>query len=151
VGPLAGLTGLKELGLGGNNIADIAALSNLPMLKRLSLDRNQITDIGALSDLTDLIVLWLDDNDIVDISPLSGLHKLGEVGESTDWWLEERGDTKICLGLSNNQIADIGPLVDNEGLGEGDGIDLRGNPLSGDSLEVYLPQLEDRGVTVLRD
>ncbi len=55
------------------------------------------------------------------------------------------------LQLGDNQISDIGPLVQNEGLGEGDGIDIRGNPLSEDSLNTYIPQLEERGVNVLYD
>jgi hypothetical protein len=41
--------------------------------------------------------------------------------------------------------------VDNEGLSDGDGVDLRGNPLSSYSLDTYIPQLEERGVDVLYD
>jgi len=96
-----------------------------------------------------LRAIWLDSNNIADISPLSGLTKIGEVEE--DWWLDEREEMEICLGLRDNQITDIGPLVQNEGLSEGDGIDLRGNPLSSDSVSTYLPQLEQRGVNVLCD
>jgi internalin A len=115
----------------------------------LSLEENQISDISALSDLTDLRVIWLDSNNITDISPLSGLIKIGEVEE--DSWLDERQGIAVCLGLSGNQIAAIEALVGNEGLSEGDGIDLRGNPLSSDSLNTYLPQLQGRGVNVLHD
>jgi len=39
-------------------------------------------------------------------------------------------------------------LVDNPGLGEGDHVSLGDNPLSSDSVNVYLPELRDRGVTV---
>jgi len=42
-------------------------------------------------------------------------------------------------------------LVQNEGLSEEDGIDLRGNPLSSDSLNIYIPELEGRGVNVVHD
>jgi hypothetical protein len=38
--------------------------------------------------------------------------------------------------------------VENEGLGEGDAISLNDNPLSDDSINIYIPQLEARGVTV---
>jgi hypothetical protein len=75
------------------------------------------------------------------------LIKIGEVEQ--DWWLDERDGIAICLGLSGNQIAAIEALVGNVGLSVGDGIDLRGNPLSSDSLNTYLPQLEERGVNVL--
>jgi len=55
------------------------------------------------------------------------------------------------LILSGNQINDVSTLVQNTGLGEGDMIDLRGNPLGADSLNTYIPQLEARGVNVLYD
>jgi hypothetical protein len=97
-----------------------------------------------------LSALWLDNNNITDISPLSALIRMGEVEEG-DPWLDERDGTKVSLGLRNNQITDIKALVDNEGLSEGDGIDLRGNPLSSYSLDTYIPQLEGRGVNVLYD
>jgi len=41
------------------------------------------------------------------------------------------------------------PLVENSGLSVGDDVVLRNNPLSTDSLNVYIPQLEQRGVKVL--
>jgi len=38
--------------------------------------------------------------------------------------------------------------VENEGLGTGDRVYLFDNPLSDDSINIYIPQLEARGVTV---
>jgi len=55
------------------------------------------------------------------------------------------------LDLSGNEISDISPLVQNEGLGEGDAIYLQGNPLNWDSINVYIPELRGRGVTVVYD
>jgi len=52
------------------------------------------------------------------------------------------------LRLNNNQISDIEPLVNNQGLGQGDTVDLRSNPLSDTSIHTYIPQLQARGVTV---
>jgi len=40
-------------------------------------------------------------------------------------------------------------LVMNKGLGNGDGIDLRWNPLSNESINTFIPQLKKRGVHVL--
>jgi len=40
------------------------------------------------------------------------------------------------------------PLVENEELGEGDKVSLNDNPLSDDSINIYIPQLKARGVTV---
>ena len=41
------------------------------------------------------------------------------------------------LSLDYNQLSDISPLVDNEGLSEGDEVDLTGNPLNSDSINIY--------------
>jgi hypothetical protein len=50
--------------------------------------------------------------------------------------------------LARNQISDIEPLIKNSGL-QGPGfVDLTGNPLSITSIEVYIPQLVNRGVGV---
>jgi hypothetical protein len=38
--------------------------------------------------------------------------------------------------------------VDNEGLSQGDEVYLHDNPLSSDSINTYIPQLEARGVEV---
>ena len=103
-----------------------------------------------MSNLTDLRVVWLDNNNITDISPLTSLIRIGEV-EEDDPWLDEREGIKISLCLRDNQMTDIEPLVENEGLSEGDGIDLRGNLLSSYSLNTYIPQLDGRGVNVLYD
>ena len=55
------------------------------------------------------------------------------------------------LDLGYNQISDISPLVQNEGLGEGDAISLQGNPLSWESVNIYIPELRGRGVIVVYD
>jgi len=39
-------------------------------------------------------------------------------------------------------------LVDNPGLGQGAHVSLRNNPLSSDSIHIYLLQLRKRGVKV---
>ena len=54
---------------------------------------------------------------------------------------------KILL-LNSNQIVDIEPLVENTGLGSGDKIELKTNPLSDTSIDVYIPQLRSRGVSI---
>ncbi|MCL0033777.1 leucine-rich repeat domain-containing protein, partial [Thermodesulfovibrionales bacterium] len=150
---ISDLTGLEYavnltlLGLSNNQITDISPLSDLANLTWLDLRNNRISDISALSKLTDLRVLFLDYNQISDISPLSGLNRLGD----EKWPLWEREGVRICLGLANNQITDISPLVQNEGLSQTDGIDLRGNLLSQKSHTTYLPQLKARGAVLLYD
>jgi len=64
--PLAGLTQLTRLGLGGNNISGIIPLAGLTELTELGLDHNNISDVGPLTGLTNLNALWLSGNPIID-------------------------------------------------------------------------------------
>jgi Leucine-rich repeat (LRR) protein len=128
--PLGELTSLTDLDLHSNHIGEISAVANLTSLTSLRLDSNQISDISSLADFTNLTELHLGNNQISDISPLANFTNL------------------IRLSLRNNQISDISPLVQNEGLGTGDLVNLQANPLSSDSVNVYIPLLQARGVTV---
>ena len=100
-----------------------------------------------MSELTALEVLYLDNNRITDISALAALTKLGEEDRSA--WMSEREGGKTHLGLSNNQIWDIGPVVENSGIGGGDGVDLRGNPFNDEAYSFHIPAIQERGVNVL--
>lgn len=72
-------------------------------------------------------------NNIVEVSQLRSLTML------------------IVLGLSENKIVDIGPLVEGA-LVSGEGtLILTGNPLSRQSIEVHIPKLQERGITVVFD
>ena len=72
----------------------------------------------------------LDRNSISNISALSSLTQLTE------------------LRLDRNNITDLSPLVANTGLGSGDTVDVRGNPLSYLSIHTHIPTLQSRGLTV---
>jgi internalin A len=148
--PISNLMKLTQLSLGNNLITDISPISDLTELELLHLQGNKIRDISPLLKLTRLVVLILDGNEIEDITSLSNLTRLGEPDPSR-WWFPEKEGKLICLTLLNNQIIDISPLLENTGLSEGDGIDLRGNPLSEDSRNSHIPQLEKRGVGILYD
>ena len=136
---ISDLTGLEHainltwLNLGGNTISDISSLSGLTNLRLLFLGGNTISDISSLSGLTNLVQLNLDDNTISDISSLSGLTNLR------------------LLFLNYNTISDISALVTNTGLGSWDEVDLRGNPLSYQSIHIHIPALQSREVTVRFD
>jgi len=127
---LSHLTNLTTLKLFENNIQDISPLSNLTGLTELDLSFNEISDIAPLSNLTNLTTLRLDNNQISDIASLSQLTNL------------------TTLGLSNNQISDISPLVESSREGNGDSVILYGNPLSEESVNVYIPQLRAMGFYV---
>ena len=130
ISPLAGLTSLTALGLGKNNITNISPLAGLTRLTALNLWDNSISNISLLARLTNLTALRLDTNFISDISPLARLTQLTE------------------LYLENNSISDLWPLVANTGLGNGDTVNVRGNPLSTVSFTTHLATLRSRGVTV---
>lgn len=131
ISPLAGLSNLTHLELDINDVVNINPLAGLTNLSVLELVDNDIVNIGPLASLTNLTVLKLDSNLITNISALSGLSNLSQ------------------LDLSDNLIVDIYPLVQNAGLTFPDTVDLEGNPsLSTLSCNVYVPQLEARGVTV---
>jgi Leucine-rich repeat (LRR) protein len=104
--------------------------SDLAELTYLDASSRDIFDVTGQEHCTSLMCLILHDNQISDISPLTNLTIL------------------TYLDLASNQISDIMPLVENEGLGERDEIYLADNPLSDDSINIYIPQLEARGVTV---
>ena len=131
--PLAGLTELTELDLHYNNILDISPLAGLTALERLSINKTHISDISPLVGLTKLVYLNGQENRIADVSPLSGLTALREVN------------------LSVNEISDTSPLAANVGLGSGDVVDVRTNPLNTESIGTHIPALQARGVSVSFD
>jgi internalin A len=129
VSPLAKLINLINLDLYGANVGDITPLSNIVNLRELDLSNNRIGDISPLSSLTGLKFLDLTGNQISDITPLANLTALRS------------------LDLYGNKITDIAPLADNKGL-TGCYVRLKGNSLNAESVNVYIPQLKQRGVRV---
>ncbi len=138
ISAVAGLANLTLLNIFANDVSDISAVAGLTNLTWLNIGRNQISDISAVA-LTDLKGLWVHRNQISDISAVAGLTNL-------TW-----------LTLYDNQISDIKPLIDNSGLNIGDNVRLcniltqESNPLTTTSCTDYLPQLQERGVTVIHN
>ena len=131
--PLAGLTALTELNLRDNHISHISPLNHLVALEKLNIGNNHISDVSPLDGLTKLMYLNGQQNNIADISTLSGLTALRDVV------------------LSFNYISDISPLVINAGLGSGDIVDVRANPLNAESIDTDILTLQARGVNVSFD
>ena len=150
--PLAGLTQLEALDFWQNSVSDISALAGLTNLTHLGLVGNNISDVSVLTGLTNLESLWLDGNPMADISPLAGLTQLTRLGLDNT----SISDISALAGLTNltwmrmerNNISDLSPLVANTGLGEGDEVHVRGNPLNRASIKTHVPALEGRGVMV---
>ena len=173
---LAGLEAainLAALDLSNNNIGDLEPLADLYRLTSLTLDRNSVTDLGplmgldltnlhltangiedleSLRSLTTLTELVLASNDIQDISPLAALAQL----ETLNLNINSIADVTAVRGLRalkglylvSNRVEDITPLVQNEGLDNGDIVDLRANPLADRAAEFDVPALRRRGVNV---
>ena len=129
----ADMARLTRLDAPNANISDLTGLEQATNLTSLSLSSNTVSDISAVSGLTNLTRLYLSGNTISDISPLSGLTQLGG------------------LLLDGNRISDLSPLVSNTGLGQGDTVYVRQNPLTTVSLNTHIPTLQRRGVTVRFD
>lgn len=132
IGPLSGLTNLIELRLGANQISDLGPVAGLTGLTILTLHENEISDIEPLGGLANLTELSLRLNQVNDISPLAGLTNLSS------------------LNLRFNQVSDISALISNPGLGDGDEVDLRDNPLNVFDCPNIL-SLINRGVDVQYD
>ncbi len=174
VSPLSGLPNLEWLGLSANNISDVSSLSGLPNLIRLFLHSNSMSDVSSLSGLTSLRTLNLDNNNISNITPLSGLTSLTSLLLSANnisdisalsglnsllslsIFRNNISDISALSGLTNlrslslssNNISDLSPLVANTGLGSGDRVDVRNNPLSATSINTHIPALQGRGIDV---
>ena len=150
--PLGSLINMVNLQFSGNIVGDIGALSSMTRLRYLSMNFTGISSIGPLSSLTALEYLFYSGNSASDMSPLSSCPLLKYL--SADYNAIESisvlsGLTDLTyLTLRNNLIEDITPLVDNDGLGEGDNIMLDNNPLSTQSIDVHIPALQARGATV---
>ena len=104
--------------------------ADMAMLTTLHASFAEISTLTGLEYATNLTHLYLEDNRISNLSALSGLTNL------------------LVLHLNNNNIEDISPLVANTGLGNGDSVDVRGNPLSAESINSHISILQSRGVTV---
>ena len=150
--PLAGLTNLERLGLWQNSVKDLSPLAGLTKLTELYLGINSVKDLSPLAELTNLESLFLDSNGILNLSPLAGLTKLTRLslsGNSIKDLSPLAGLTSLrWMSLAWNSISDLAPLVANTGLGSGDTVDVRGNPLSYQSIHTHIPALQSRGVTV---
>ena len=133
IAPLAKLTALRELWLGANAVSNLAPLAGLRRLQKLNLGANQVADISALAKLTSLTYLGLYENAIVDVSPIRYLTRL------------------TSLHLQNNRIGNIGALLQNTGLGQGDYVDLTGNPVPCGANGAQVRELVEKGATVYAD
>ncbi|MEA4913635.1 MAG: leucine-rich repeat domain-containing protein [Christensenella sp.] len=124
ISPLANLTKLESLQMGGLVIDDLTAVTNLKNLISLTVfNGEQALDLTPLAGLTNLQALTLRNNKITDISALKGLSKL------------------LGLDLEGNQITDVTPLAGLTGLNR---LFLSNNPIADySSLAAVRSDLEE--------
>ena len=113
------LTGLTELDLGFNPLADPRQLASLPALESLNLD-GSILDLGPLASLQGLRQLSVRHNLLDDLQPLAALTGLTEldIGDNRVEDLRPLGGLAGLAGLraDRNGIADLWPLASLTGL-----------------------------------
>ncbi|MFC1731887.1 leucine-rich repeat domain-containing protein [candidate division KSB1 bacterium] len=174
ISPLAGMTKLEYLRLDYDPVTDISALANLSALREVYFTAAPFADLSPISSLVNLEIFWaiecsiqdltplnnlinltylhLEANDIEDISALRNLTLLEtlylSINKITDISVIKYLNNVNIMRLFSNQIEDILPLVENTGIGEGDVVMLDDNPLSAQSINEYIPALQNRGVYV---
>jgi hypothetical protein len=136
-----GITNLEGIGqlwevevafMSGNDFSDLTPLTDLPKLRMLHINGCGITNIEPIAVMDQLQILFLDVNLIADISPIaemSGLH---------------------ILSLRQCSLTDLAPLVANPDIADADTVIVTENFLSETAVNVQIPALEARGVTVFR-
>lgn len=133
---IADLTGLEYcinltvIFMSWNHVSDLEPISHLRHLTEVQFVVNDISSLPDLTNWTAMQRIFLSGNDLTDIAPLQDLPAIHH------------------MYLGNNQISDLSPLAANPGLAEGDSIWVDNNPLSDESLNIYIPAMETRGVYV---
>ena len=114
-------------------VDQVVTVGTISRLRTLRATGAGVSDLTGLEEARNLEYLFAGSNALTDLSPLAELPDL-------------RG-----LDLSGNDIVDIGPLVENPNLRRGDWIVLDDNPLSEESVNVHIPALLERRVSVRFD
>lgn len=133
--PLKGLTNLKALGIGMNNIKDISAVSSLTNLESLDLAYNELVDISPVASLKKLDTFSFIYNKVRDVSALGELSVLRlnasmnqiekfpnfensfkRLAEMDDEEIKENGSMFVYLKYNNIGDIDGLELLNNEEL-----------------------------------
>jgi hypothetical protein len=77
--PLAALTKLESLSMTGNPVSDLSPLQKLLKLDRLTIAKANITDLSPLANLKVITEVNFDDNPVEDISVLANMKDLERV------------------------------------------------------------------------
>ena len=112
------------------HVDDATSSWPIDQLRVLRMQGAGVSGLAGLDAARGLSLLFGAANNVTDLSPLSGLPAL------------------TGLDLRENRIADLGPLILNADLADGDWLSVGGNPLNEESVNVHVPALLERGVEV---
>lgn len=137
---LANFPDLEALWAWGNAIEDASPLAGWVDLQLLDLDSNSIADVSFLGSLSLLETLYLGYNPISDTTPIETMTNLVDLsipglGLTEVDFLTEFTDL-CCLRVDDNDLTSISALAANDGLGAGDRIDVQYNLLDLDDPAV---------------
>ena len=152
------MTALVSLGLSHSGVSGEipSELGNLAKLSSLHAYGNRLTgEIPVeLGNLTSLIFMELGENNLSGDMPI----ELGSLKMLKYLDLRENSISGISplsemtnlieANLDGNDITDLSPLVANEAIGDDFDLYIAGNPLSKESLNIHIPELQARGVEV---
>jgi Leucine-rich repeat (LRR) protein/membrane-associated phospholipid phosphatase len=129
--PLGGLTGLRSLNLQFLRVSDLSPLAGLTGLRALNLGGTEVRDLASLAGLIDLRDLVLAVTKVKDLAPLASLRQLTSLDLGSTW-VEDihplAGMTDLrFLSLNGAPVDDIGPLT---GLVKLRTLDLGGTQVS---------------------
>ena len=179
ISPLSELRQVRYLGLESNAVSDLAPLSQMTQLRWLLLSDNDISDLKPLSGLRSLQNLQIDRNRVRDLTPLADLERLERL--NVGWnrvsladvlelpyfgRLEHVGLAGLgirdlsplgvlgpvsMLDLRDNDLGDIGPLLDRSIWNGTSLLYLQGNALGETSILEHIATLRSWGVRVGHD
>ncbi len=145
---------LRGLWMGNNGLTDFAQVANWPDLEILQVYGSTIPDLTPIIDLSRLHTLEIGWSTIADITPLYGKTELTYLNldglDLTDITFLQEFEQLQTLLLAYNQLTTLAPLVANPGIGAGDYVDARNNPLdlTDAAVQADIQALLDRGVNL---
>ena len=152
---LAALTQLKSLNLSNTAISDVSTLTVLKQLENFNLSNTAVSEASTLAALTQLESLNLSNTAISDVSALAALKQLEYLNLRNTAISDVSPLTALkqleYLNLRWNFIWDIFPLMtlaQLKGSRDWHGLYLEGNPLSYATVNIHVPDLQTKGVTV---
>lgn len=106
---------LASLDLAGNEIEDLAPLTDLKKIQYLELGKNKIQNIDPLKTLVALQYVGIEDNTVTDISPLKGIKSLvnlyADNNQITDLSALGESPKMVSIYIKNNKVTDLAPLA----------------------------------------